>query len=236
MSARLKRWLTPPPQRTAYFCRARQARQRLAGVQHAGAGAVEGVDPARRWRWRPPRGGWRVQRRALGGEQAPGRAADPHHDVARDDAGAVGHPVGDADGLAHDRSGRPARRRRGPATTPGSRAAKTAVAVGVRGDRGRAGDVDAAVRRGQVLGQRAADRGDDGVGVEPGRGQLVARAHGRVTAVSRRRWPAPGRRPACSRRRSSPRRSGRRSRRRRARGSPRASASRGSPRAGPRRR
>jgi hypothetical protein len=42
--ARLNRWLTPPPQRTAYFWRARQPAA-SCGCRAPGPGALEGVDP-----------------------------------------------------------------------------------------------------------------------------------------------------------------------------------------------
>ena len=201
------------------------AGQRLAGVEHPGAGALEGVHPGGGGGGHAGEVAGEVERGALGGEQAAGRAGHPHDDVTGPDPGAVRDPVADLDVVAEDGledQGRDAE----PGDGAGLAGREHPLAPGVGGDRGDAGDV---LRR-HVLGQRPVDRGLHLVRVEAGLGQLVVEAHARreVTGCPS---PGSGRRPARSRRRASRRRSGRRTARRRAPGSPRASASRGSPRA-----
>ena len=51
------RWLTPPPQRTAYFSSARRPGVVLRVSRTAAPGARHRVDPRARWRWRRRRGG-----------------------------------------------------------------------------------------------------------------------------------------------------------------------------------
>ena len=244
------RWLTPPPQRTAYFCSARKPGQRLAGVADPGAGALERVDPVR------GRGGdagevaGEVERGALGGEQRRGSARRPRSTTSpRRDPVAVGDPV------ARARRRRPRRRRKtssataSPATTPSLAGDEVAVAARVGRDRGGAGHV-ARRRAGPRRARRHVRRAR-----APGRarrGSSATSAAGRRRTACGRSLPPLMRRSRRGRVAGGARAEGRARRRRRvehdvdvagasarrrARGSPRASASRGSPRAArPRRR
>ena len=80
-----------------------QARQRLAGVQHPGAGALERVDPAGGGGGHAGEVAGQVEGGALGGEQAAGRPLDAHHHVARRHPAALGDAVLDGQVAAHDR-------------------------------------------------------------------------------------------------------------------------------------
>ena len=163
---------------------------------------------------------------------------DPHHHVARRDAGAVGHPVGHVDVVAQTR-GRPARRRRARRRRrPRGRRSR-------RSPRASAGIVATLVASTAPSGQVLLERGDacgvDARGVEPGGGQLVDAGPRQV--VVRRQRVMRLRRSVAGRREgdvgapsTQPASKWPASARRRARGSPRASASRGSPRAARRRR
>ena len=125
MSDRLNRWLTPPPQRTAYFCRARKPGSVLRVSQDPGPGAVERVDPARGRGGDPGQVAGEVERGALGGQQPADRARDR---ASRTSPAATRVAVGSrpvtVDRRRPARSGTPARRPPSPATTPSSRAAE----------------------------------------------------------------------------------------------------------------
>ena len=71
-----RRWLRPPPAATAAFSSAAQARGRLAGVEDRRARAVDRGDEARGQGRDPRQVAEQVERRALAGEQGPGRAGD----------------------------------------------------------------------------------------------------------------------------------------------------------------
>ena len=101
MSVRLNRWLTPPPQRTAYFCSARQPGSVLRVSSTRADVPSSAVTQAAVAVATPERCAGEVERGALGGQQAADRSGDPHDHVSRGDPGAVGEPVGDLDAPAH---------------------------------------------------------------------------------------------------------------------------------------
>ena len=201
------------------------AGQRLAGVEHPRAGALEGVHPGRGRGGHTGEVAGEVEGGALGREQAAGRAGHPHDHVAGPDPGAVGDPVADLDVVAQDGledQGRDAE----PGDGAGLAGREDALAAGVGGDGGDAGDVLAWARPRRAPGRsRPAPR--------PGRGRpRRARRAGRSQCAHRRvRGRARGEHQLGLAVVASRRRSGRRTARRHARGSPLASASRGSPRA-----
>ena len=151
MSLRPNRWFTPPPQRTAYFCSARQSGSVLRVSSTRRLGAVERLDPARGGGGDAGEVGGEVERGALGGEQAAGRAGDAHDDVTGGDAG----PSGTRSVIATSSPSTTAKTRAAtprPATTPGSRAAKSAAPRASAGMVAVAGDVVGSAR--QVLLER----------------------------------------------------------------------------------
>ena len=130
-SPRPMRWLTPPPQRTAYFSSSAQARASSCGCRGCGAGVPATASTQRR-------GGRRdagevaqqVQRGPLGGEQAADRRADGERGVAR---GRARSPS--ARGARARRPSRAAARRRAPPRRPGSPASTPGARGGERRDR-----------------------------------------------------------------------------------------------------
>ena len=221
-SERLIRWLRPPPQRTAYFCRARQpgsvlrvSRTRAPVPSSASTQAAVAVATPERWQAKLRAVRSAVSRPRVG--PATRITTSPAATRVPSGTRSVTSTVSPRT-VSKTRAAMPS-----PATMPASRAAKTPA------PRASAAMVATLVTSsvGHVLGQRAVDRGLHLGGSRPAAASSSSE-HGRSQACP---WPGSGRRPARSRRRASPRRSGRRTARRRARGSPRASASRGSPRA-----
>ena len=163
------------------------AGQRLAGVEHPGAGAGQRVDPARGRRRDAGQVAGEVEGGALGGQQAAGRAADPHDDVAAVDAACRPAPGRPRARSRPSRRGTPARRcrarRRRPARAPRSR--RTSVAV--------AGMVATLVTSSPPSGRSSSsaphDVGVDGDRVEPRVGEL--REQGRRQLGVRRHEGAP---------------------------------------------
>ena len=134
------RWLAPPPQRTAYFSRARRPGVVLRVSRTMQRRAVERVGPPPRQRGHAGEVAQQVERRALGGQQRPGRRRDAGDLVAGPDAVAVGDEVLDVGGgvAAHrvDRrggDGEPgdARRGRGEPNVPTLRWSAGTVATDV---------------------------------------------------------------------------------------------------------
>ena len=202
------RWLTPPPQRTAYFCRARRpgivlrvSRTARTGCQLSASAQLRGE------RGDAAQMAQQVQRAAFGGQQLAGRRIDGHQRVATPDAGAVGDELVDrrriaADGVDH----------RGGHRQTGDRAGG---AGGEHGDaalvgrhRRGGGDVDASV---EILGHRRPDQRGNGIGVEPGVEQSLPSAgrdrvrpgHRSTSDAQTRRGRRPGWPPTAGAPRSS---------------------------------
>ena len=166
------RWLTPPPQRTAYFCRARRPGivlrvSRTRALVPPSASAHRAVSEATPLRWQS-----RLSARAFGGEQLPGRGVDGHQLVATHDPGAVGDQLVDRRRVPADHVDHGGHHRQ---TGHGARATGDEVGPAAllqrHGGRGR--HVDAAV---EVLGDRGAHQGRDRVGIEAGSEQQGAAA------------------------------------------------------------
>ena len=146
------RWFIPPPQRTAYFSRARSPGVVLRVSAHLGAGAA-GARPRRPCA--SPRGemAQQVERGALAGQQGRvGPVTVISTSPTRATAGAVRGTTLDArsappwrEHRLGDRRGRPPRRHAGD---------ELPTAVAPRGRRGGRGDIDAA---GEVLRERGVD-------------------------------------------------------------------------------
>ena len=175
------RWLTPPPQRTAYFSSARRPGVVLR-VSRTAAPVPSTASTQRR-----VSGGdagqvaEQVQRGALAGEQVAGRAGHRQQDVA------AAHPVAVRDGPAptaapaDDPRTRP-RRPGSPATTPSARATKSPVA------RWSAGTVATDVTSTPPA-RSSASAARTSASTTPG--QLgIARRSGRAASRSRRSAPA----------------------------------------------
>ena len=191
-SPRLIRWLTPPPQRTAYFSSARRPGSVLRVSRIRAPVPATASTQARVRGGDPGQVGQQVQRGALGGEDAGGRAGEhqrgrPGHEVAA---------VGDA-ADRQDSGRRPARvsntaeRDRTAGEHPGAPRGDVGAAELVGRDGGQRGDVRAVA---QVLGQR---HGRSPTATSVG-GQPGASAMRRAGSVSVR----PMRRPVADRRRS----------------------------------
>ena len=127
------RWLTPPPQRTAYFSRARRPGRRLAGVADLGLGALQGVRPGARGGRDAGEAAQQVERAALGGEQVAGAGGDGQQLLAGLDPVAVLDVPLDLELVGADDGERPPRRSAGRRPTPASRAVKSAVATASSG-------------------------------------------------------------------------------------------------------
>ena len=210
-SPRPSRWLTPPPQRTAYFSSSRRP-GRVLRVSRMRAPVPSTASTQAGSRSRRRRGGREVERGPLGGEQAADGRADgqrgrrPRPSRSPSGAGGEDRVAVDAEhGVAAPR-GRPGN----PASTPRARAVKPADRHGVGGHGRRGGGVGAVA---QVLGERGADDAQQVVRVgdadlrgaaDPGRRPASSSPHhrriadARAHAAHRRRLAATTGRPSPS--------------------------------------
>ena len=123
------RWLTPPPQRTAYFSSARRPGRGLAGVADAGTRAGQGIGPGGGGGGHAGQVAQQVQRRALADQQGAGPARDGEHDVpalrpGRRRRGRSSPRCAPSDSISNTRAATGI-----PATTPAARAVRSRVAT-----------------------------------------------------------------------------------------------------------